>query len=119
MVPHIQHNRAALAQELLQGDLDRFDNALLDPERQVAYRMRLRKGLLQQSEPSTTSWYSDVMHDLGDRYPMFAPVVQTWFNVYGEEAWLDPLEALQLVSTLESSRPPEKFKIPESMPLGG
>lgn len=75
---------------LLQGDLDRFDNALFDPERQVAYRMRLRKGLFQQSEPSTTSWYSDIMYDLGDRYPMFAPVVQTWFNVYGEEAWLDP-----------------------------
>ena len=103
---------------LLQGDLDRFDNALFDPERQVAYRMRLRKGLFQQSEPSATSWYSDIMYDLGERYPMFAPVVQTWFNVYGEEAWLDPLEALQLVSTLESSRSPEKFEIPEFMPLG-
>ena len=55
--------------------MDRFDNALFDPERQVAYRMRLRKGLFQQSEPSATSWYSDIMYDLGERYPMFAPVV--------------------------------------------
>ena len=70
---------------LLQGYLDRFDNALFDPGRRVAYRMRLRKGLFQQSEPSATSWYSDIMYDLGDRYPMFAP---------------------------------EKFEIPEFMPLG-
>ena len=118
VIPYLKHNRAALAQELLQNDLDRFDNALFDPKRQMSYQMRLRKGLLQQSESCTTSWYSDILHDLRDRYPMFSPVVQTWFNVYGEEAWFDPLDALQLVLASENSKPPEVFEIPDSYAIG-